>query len=231
MDAAAGPVAEEEGGEGRRDGKEPRTDVGHLDARQVPRGKLGEEARDGREVQVVSDPARVRPLGAEARERDDDEAGVQRGEALVPEIPSLERPGTEALDEDVRVARHLPERRGPGVRLQVERHRLHAAEEGEEPRPGPPDERRSEAHRIPRVRILHLDDARPEVDEGPRENGSREHPGDVQDDRPRQRERGVHGATFRNSLPNFVIAAMFETFTLPRRNAVSGACCPPSMAR
>ena len=45
VEAAAGPVAEEERRERRRDGEEPGTDVGHLDAREVPRGKLGEEAR------------------------------------------------------------------------------------------------------------------------------------------------------------------------------------------
>ena len=70
VDAAAGPVAEEERGEGGRDGQEPRADVGHLDARQVPGGELREEARDGREVQVVSDPApRPAPRSRSSRAR------------------------------------------------------------------------------------------------------------------------------------------------------------------
>jgi hypothetical protein len=116
VDAPAGAGPLEERREGGRDGEEARPYVRHLHPRQVALGKLGEKAGEGREVEVVADAPRVRPLRAEARERDDDEARVEGREALPAEVPALERAGPEALDEDVGVPDHLPEGGGPRER-------------------------------------------------------------------------------------------------------------------
>ena len=174
----------------------------------------------------------VGALGAEAREGDDDEARVLRGEALVPEVPPLERPGTEALDEDVRVARHLPERRGArratSGRAPRTRRRGRTARK---PAPVPPTSGGVTRIGSPECGSSTL------MTRAPRSTRvrTRTAPGSIRETSrttvPARGSGGVHVATFRNSLPNLVIAAMFETFTFPRRNAVSGDCCPLSMAR
>src|SRR5262245_34349505 len=116
----------------------------------------------------------VRTGLAVARDAHQDESGVLARKRLPPEVPFLQRAGTEVLDHDVAVARRAPRDRLPFGLAQVERDRLLVA------RLHVPPQRHAVAHappasqRVAVARRLDLDHLGAEV----RERLAAERPGD-----------------------------------------------------
>ena len=110
-------------------------------------------------------------------------------EDIPSQSPTIERAGSEALDQDVGMGRQAPQRFAVAAIAQIQGDGLRTAQKGREADADAVDLRRHHAHRVTSTGLLDLDQSRAEINQLTGEHGARQHTTQIEHRDPVERWR------------------------------------------